>query len=102
MLLFDTENKDLKLKSVKRIRQNATKPRPIKITLYNVNDKAKVMKNLWKLKGKKLYEDISIKHDYTFTEREMNSNRKQDKEILQNLKIQIIFGEYVMTQKMDW
>ena len=38
MLRFDTENKDLKLKSVKRIGQNATKPRPIKITLYYVND----------------------------------------------------------------
>lgn len=72
MLLFDTETKDLQLKSVKRIGfQNTAKPRPIKITLYNAIDKAKIMKNLWKLKGKKLYKDISIKHDYTFTEREM-------------------------------
>ena len=59
-------------KSIERIgRPDINKRRPIKITLWNKENKEKIMKNLFKLKGNKAYESISIRDDYTMAERNM-------------------------------
>ena len=47
------------------------KGRPIKLVFHNEEDQQKVFLNLRNLKGKNLYNKISIREDYTFTERSL-------------------------------
>ena len=47
------------------------KNRPIKVHLRSESDKKKVMSNLTKLKGKEVYNGLSVKSDYTTNEREL-------------------------------
>ncbi|VDI66055.1 Hypothetical predicted protein [Mytilus galloprovincialis] len=66
------------IKNVVRIgkrEENAEKPRPMKVTLENVDIKKKLMKNLTKLKAvdkESKFGNISVTHDMTKTEREQN------------------------------
>ena len=47
------------------------KGRPIKLVFHNEEDQQKVFLNLRNLKGKNLYNKISVREDYTFTERSL-------------------------------
>ncbi|CAG2233467.1 unnamed protein product [Mytilus edulis] len=66
------------IKNIVRIgkrEENAEKPRPMKVTLENVDIKKKLMKNLTKLKAvdkESKFGNISVTHDMTKTEREQN------------------------------
>ena len=72
MLIHITNAKDLKPKSIQRIgTYNCTKIRPIKVIFSNEKDKETIMKSLGKLKGKQLFQKITITDDYTLLEREM-------------------------------
>lgn len=58
-------------KSITRIGiKREGKNRPIKVTLYNTNDKEKIINNLRNLKDKG-YKGISVTEDHTMTERNM-------------------------------
>ena len=47
------------------------KARPLKVTFHNENDKVKVLDNLKQLKGKSEFGGISIKEDFTISERNL-------------------------------
>ena len=47
------------------------KARPLKVTFHNENDKIKVLDNLKHLKGKSEFDGISIKEDFTISERNL-------------------------------
>ena len=51
------------------VREDA-KVRPLKITVETEEEQQKVMENLKNLKGKQDYKGISIKEDYTISERQ--------------------------------
>ena len=74
-------------KSMERIGNSDTeKVRPLKVTFMNESDKNKVMGNLKNLKDKPEYNGISIKEDFTISERSMikeyvkRANEKNEKE----------------------
>ena len=74
-------------KSMERIgNKNSEKIRPLKVTFNNESDKAKVFGNLKNLKGKSNYNGISIKEDFTISERSIireyvqRANEKNEKE----------------------
>ena len=73
-LLKDIEVGAIKAKEVSRIgtydREDA-KVRPLKITVETEEEQQKVMENLKNLKGKQDYKGISIKEDYTISERQL-------------------------------
>jgi hypothetical protein len=59
-------------KSIVRIgKTEKEKNRPIKVVFNNKEEKSKVMSNLRHLKGKEVYNKISITDDYTMSERKM-------------------------------
>lgn len=59
-------------KSIIRIGKTENeKTRPIKVIFNNKEEKSKVMSNLRHLKGKEVYNKISITDDYTMSERKM-------------------------------
>ena len=47
------------------------KARPLKVTFHNESDKIKVLDNLKQLKGKSDFDGISIKDDFTISERNL-------------------------------
>ena len=47
------------------------RPRPLKVTFHNENDKIKVLDNLKQLKGKSDFDRISVKNDFTISERNL-------------------------------
>lgn len=58
-----------------RKQENAEKPRPVKVTFKNLEEKKTLMKNLHKLRGieeDSPYSNISVSHDMTKSEREAN------------------------------
>ena len=79
----------IETKSINRIGQKCEgKKRPVKVVVQNSADKTKIMNNLSNLKNKG-YNGISVKDDYTMTERNMirdfvekaklaNANEMQD------------------------
>ena len=73
-LLKDIEVGAIKAKEVSRIgtygREDA-KVRPLKITMETEEEQQKVMENLKNLKDKQDYKGISIKEDYTISERQL-------------------------------
>ena len=73
-LLKDIEVGAIKAKEVSRIgtydREDA-KVRPLKITVETEEEQQKVMENIKNLKGKQDYKGISIKEDYTISERQL-------------------------------
>ena len=79
-------------KSISRIGKNdGGKPRPIKVTFNNNEDKAKLMASLRHLKGKDIYNRISITDDYTLSERKMirdyvDMAKNQNKELGEEAK----------------
>ena len=75
------------VKSMERIgNKSSEKIRPLKVTFNNESDKAKVIGNLKNLKGKSNYNGISIKEDFTISERSIikeyvqRANEKNEKE----------------------
>ena len=63
---------DITPKSVTRIeRSELNKKKPIKVVFQNERDKEKVMNNLCNLKGNTEYIGISIRDDYTVSERKI-------------------------------
>ena len=79
-------------KSISRVGKNDSgKPRPIKVTFNNNEDKAKLMASLRHLKGKDIYNRISITDDYTLSERKMirdyvDMAKNQNKELGEEAK----------------
>ena len=62
----------INIKHIERIGTiDIKKGRPIKLVFHNEEDQQKVFLNLRNLKGKNLYNKISIREDYTFTERSL-------------------------------
>ena len=62
-------------KQIERIgAADPNKGRPIKIVFNNEDEQQKVFLNLRNLKGMNLYKKISIREDYTFTERSLVKN----------------------------
>ena len=62
----------INIKHIERIGTiDINKGRPIKLVFHNEEDQQKVFLNLRNLKGKNLYNKISIREDYTFTERSL-------------------------------
>ena len=82
----------LKINQIERIGKEAeggngsTQKRPMKLIMNNEEDKDKVLHNLKALKGKSLYKGISITADYTYSERQLvrdyreQANEKNDNE----------------------
>ena len=71
-LLETTVENNAIVESAERIGKfEENKRRPIKIVFKNIQDKERVMGNLQKLKGKKEFEGINIRHDLTLSERKM-------------------------------
>ena len=60
----------VKAKFMARIgKKDQEKYRPLKVTFHNEGDKSKVLENLKQLKGKSDFDGISIKDDFTISER---------------------------------
>ena len=70
--LETTVDNNIIVQSAERIRKlKENKKRLIKVVFKNTQDKERVMGNLRKLKGKKEFEGINIRHDLTLSERKM-------------------------------
>lgn len=73
-LFKDVQAGSIKANEVCRIgiyNSDDTKVRPLKITLETEEEKEKIMNNLKNLKGNQEYKGISIKEDYTISERQL-------------------------------
>ena len=73
-LIKDIQIGPVKIKEISRIgeyNREATKDRPMKITVDTEEEQKKIMKNLKNLKGNEEYRVISIKEDYTLNERQL-------------------------------
>ena len=73
-LLKDIQVGSVKIKEINRIgeyNREATKDRPMKITVDTEEEQQKIMTNLNNLKGNEEYRGISIKEDYTLNERQL-------------------------------
>lgn len=87
-LIKDIKVSSINVKSIIRLgKENpTTKKRPLKISLSNEADKEKIMNNLSNLKGEEKYARISIKEDYTISERMLikeyvnKANQENEKE----------------------
>ena len=83
-------------KSITRLEKSEHgKNRPIKVVFNNNEEKSKVMSNLRFMKGKELYNRISITDDYTMSERKMVKDyvemaKQQNKELGNEAKTIII------------
>ena len=83
-------------KSITRLgKSEHGKNRPIKVVFNNNEEKSKVMSNLRFMKGKELYNRISITDDYTMSERKMVKDyvemaKQQNKELGNEAKTIII------------
>ena len=53
---------------------NGNRGRPLKIGFNNEEDQRKVFLNLRNLKGKNIYKGISVREDYTYSERSLIKN----------------------------
>ena len=73
-LIKDIQIGQVKVKEISRIgeyNREATKDRPMKITVDTEEEQEKIMTNLKNLKGNEEYRGISIKEDYTLNERQL-------------------------------
>ena len=73
-LLKDIQVGSVKIKEISRIgeyNREASKDRPMKITVDTEEEQQKIMTNLKNLKGNEEYRGISIKEDYTLNERQL-------------------------------
>ena len=80
-ILYNIPEDDLELEgSINVVRigkrvENADKPRPMKVTINDIETKKKLMKNLTKLKNVEEtseFANISVAHDMTKSERDLN------------------------------
>ena len=84
----------VKAKSLARIGNKGTeKTRPLKVTFNSESDKLKVMNNLKYLKGKSEFNGVSIKEDFTISER--NMIRDYVRQANEKNEIESIESEYV-------
>ena len=91
--------KEISLKTFERIgRYECNKKRPIKIVLQTLEDKRNIMRNLRRLKDKEEYQQISVREDYTFKERQMikemikKANERNEKEPDDSKNIWRVYG----------
>jgi len=73
-LLKDIQVGSIKTKEVSRIgtyNRDDSKTRPLKISVETEEEQQKIMENLKNLKGNQDYKGISIKEDYTMSERQL-------------------------------
>ena len=73
-LLKDIQVGSIKIKEVSRIgtyNREDSKTRPLKISVETEEEQQKIIENLKNLKGNQDYKGISIKEDYTMSERQL-------------------------------